>query len=376
MNNIKNRILLLSSLLVLSLPISSLASESIVIEKTFSTYNKNDTGRDNFENQYEKDGMTYELSDLKTEIVDTQDYEGDMYIYTTDFVSSENELTDPDATIEHEGTTYQLQSKKVITNQSQNKTKYAEKKISYEGIESADEVPSFAEFVEVDDFGKEYSKYLPLIDIKIEKENWDKTFEFPIQITNYDADSFMLNGTEIKKTEPLINYEMEFLEYLGLPMDYYKITSIEWSGSEYSSDGIICRNAIAKGEKVVRDITATYGGEMVIGEATQYAYECIYVNPDKPSSTIYTIKATGTYTEKVKEIVESESETEPEPLVPEVPSQNIFTRMIHWISENPIAALGIGTVSVIGIGILILFLLAKKKKKEEEKVEIIDFDKK
>ena len=121
-------------------------------------------------------------------------------------------------------------------------------------------------------------------------------------------------------------YFMEFLEYLGLDKDYYRIDSIEWDGEQYTSKGIVYRNAVAKGDKVVKDITALYGGEMVFGESTQYAYECVYVNPDNPDSTIYTKKATAIYSEIIPEtIVESESESEPEPLVPGVPSKN-FSR--------------------------------------------------
>lgn len=362
-------------------PCVTYAAGSITIEKEFSTTDKNDTGKDNFDNTYKENGILYELTDIKTEIIDEQNVEADTYLFKTEPVGSEAELKEPDATITYDGKTYQLQSKKMVNSSNENSTRYVERTVSYTGVEGNADIPGLAEVVEKDPSGKEVSQYMPLINVVVEKESWDSTFEFPVRVSNYDADSFILNGTTIGKDEPLINYKDQFLEYLGLSSDYYRINSIEWSGSQYTSKGVVCRDAIAKGDKYVKDITATYGGEMVFNESSQYYYDCVYVNPDQPASTIYTIKSTATYTEVVKEteeIKEGEEPTEPEPsvpLVPETPKRGFFARMFDWIAENPIAALGIGTLAVVGVGILILFILAKKRKEEEgNKVEIVDLD--
>lgn len=383
---IKKTIVLVMSTLMLMTPMTSYAVESIatpnsaesensiVLEKTFKTTNKEDTGRDVFNDTYEKDGVTYELSNITSEILDEETVEGDSYIYTTAGVSEQGELIDPEQTIEHNGTIYQLKSKELKETTSDAFTKHVERTISYFDIEDNDQIPGIAEIVATDDFGNEISKYMPLIDFTIEKENWDSSFEFPIKITDYDADSFMLNGTEVQKGDPLINYEREFLEYLGLDVDYYKINSIEWDGEEYRSNGHVCRNAIAKGDKVIKDITALYGGEMAFGTATLYSYECTYINPEKPDTTIYTVKATATYKVSHDNII---APKEPAPLIPDTPSQNFFQRMIDWAIENPIAALSIGTLIVVCIVILILFLLSRKKKEEEkEKFDVIDLDNK
>lgn len=348
-------------------------TDEIILTKVFSTVTENDTGRELFSDTYEKDGNTYELVDLKSEVKDTQNIEGTSYIYTTEKVGKESDLKDPDETIEHNGKTYQLKSKELKTYHNEAETKYVERSVIYTGIEDREQVPGLAEIVETDLSGNEVSKYMPLIKMTVEKENWDSSFTFPIKITDYDADFFILNGTEIPKNAKLIDYEDEFLEYLNLDRDYYRITSIEWDGNEYTSNGSVCRNAVAKGDKVIRDITAIYGGEMVFGETTQYAYECIYVDPENPDTTVYTVETTATY----KKVNETPEEPEPEPLTPEVPNKNFMNRVIDWVVSHPIIALSIGTVFIVGIIILILFILSKKKEKEEkQKVEIIDFDKK
>lgn len=374
------------SMMTLLMPITSFAEQNadlskrpkntISLEKTFHTTDETDNGRELFQDVYEKEGISYELSNVTCSTIDTQEVQGDSYIFRSEKAGTETELEEPDETIEHDGITYTLKSKEIKKYENDSYAKHVERTVIYTGIEDKDQIPGLAEVVEKDLNGNEVSKYMPLIQFTVEKENWDNTFEFPIKITNYDADTFMLNGTEIKKTDALIDYEMEFLEYLGLDKDYYRIKSIDWDGEPYTSKGIVCRNAIAKGDKVVKDITALYGGEMVFGESTQYAYECLYINPDNPDSTIYTKKAIATYSEMIPEtFTKDETESEPEPLVPEVPSKNFFRKFADWVVQNPIAALGIGTILMIGIIVIILFLLSKKKKEEEEnKFEVINLD--
>lgn len=46
-------------------------------------------------------------------------------------------------------------------------------------------------------------------------------------------------------------------------LSIYKINSIEWDEEEYKDNGILCRNAVAKGNKVVNDYTALYGGDAI-----------------------------------------------------------------------------------------------------------------
>ena len=366
-------------------PMVSYAENSFTMTKTFTTNDQNATGREYFDSVYDKDGVTYNLTDIKTNVVKIENVEGDTFIQETEGSFDINNMVEPPATTTKDGVTYQLQSKNLKERSQENMTKYVERIIPFYGVENTNEVPSLAEVVETDALGNEISQYMPLIDVTVEKEGWDSSFEFPIKITDYDADIFMLNGHEIHKGDDLMDYADAFLEYLGLTKEFYRITSIEWDGDEYRSGGSVCRNAIAKGDKYLKDITARYGGDMVIGAGTEYYYECVYVNPNKTESTLYTIEAVGTYTEAQKETKptqESEEETteeteqEIEPLIPPTPSKGIIQRVIGWIAQNPIAALGIGTIAVVGVGTLILFILAKKRKKDDkEDYEVVDLDK-
>ena len=367
-----------SSLSLMS-PIIGYAAQTITIEKTFTTTMENDTGSDLFDQIYEQDGIRYSLTSVTAEVLSTETQTGDTYIYKTAGVGNENELIDPEKTIEHNGKTYTLQNYEMKTEDVPNRTEYVERTVLYEGIDIDSDIPGFAEISETDELGNTVTEWLPLIDYTIQKDNWDSSFEFPIKITNYDADSFLLNGIEIEKGEDLIDYADEFLEYLNLPKEYYRIDSIEWNGGEYTENGIICRNATAKGDKKVMDVEALYGGEMSFGSGTMYYYECNYLAPAEDNSTIYTVKSTGTYTEIIEETEQqTEEETEPALIEQDVPNQGIFRQIIDWIINNPIIALGIGTIAIVGIVILILFIIAKKKKQEENKkdFDVVDIEQK
>ena len=52
------------------------------------------------------------------------------------------------------------------------------------------------------------------------------------------------------------------------------MNSIEWDEEEYKDNGILCRNAVAKGNKVVNDYTALYGGDAYL-PANNLAYKYV-----------------------------------------------------------------------------------------------------
>lgn len=378
-NNFKKTAFAAISLLVLFTPIIGYAAatpsnvDSIVIEKTFSTINEHDKADSLFHDTYEQDGILYDLDSVKTEVIKTENTTGDIYLYTTAGVSDKNDLMEPETTIDHNNSTYVLKSKELKETEKKAITKHTERTVRYTDMEDNDQIPGLAEIQNKDNTGTTVSKYMPLIKYTIEKEKWESTFEFPIKVTRYDANSYMLNGIEVEKGTPLINYKFELLEYLGLSEHYYRINTIEWNGEEYKENGTVCRKATARGDKVVKEITALYGGEMTFGSTVQYAYECTYVSENKPGTTIYTIKASASYV-KAKDAGQGK---EPGLLIPDPSSNSLFGKLLDWIIKNPAVALGIGTLVVVIIAVLILFILAKKKSKvKKSNFEIIDIVKK
>ena len=100
------------STMMLLVPITSYAEQNtsmleqpegtISLVKTFNTTDESDNGRELFEDIYEKDGISYELSNVSCDTISVQEVEGDTYLYRTEMAGSEEELEEPSETIEYE----------------------------------------------------------------------------------------------------------------------------------------------------------------------------------------------------------------------------------------------------------------------------------
>ena len=73
-------------------------------------------------------------------------------------------------------------------------------------------------------------------------------------------------------------YEKELLTLIGASEEDYKVESVSWDGEAYEdANGVRCRNAVAKGKKLVRDCTVTYEGSAVFPEETGVRYVSTYM---------------------------------------------------------------------------------------------------
>lgn len=341
---------------------SQTQAESLTREIEYQTTDKEENASNYFTSSITENNKVFNLTDISTEIVNSETTEAEYAIYDSPAFTDDSLVEKPSDTIERDGVTYKLKSTEKLSKRIEERTKHAEAEVELKGLEWLDEIPETKD-IEVTDTstGQVITAEMPLIKVKTDTETWVDTFKFPITITDYDADYFMLGNSKVSKTDSLLNYKDEFLDYLGLPSDKYKISSIDWNGESYIKNGKECRNATAYGQKIIHDIVAIYGGEVTLPAIDGMYYHCTYVNPEKPGNTLYTIKATATYTYSIVD----------------EPGNSFIENLIEWLKANPIAAFGIGTVIIIGFILIILFLLSskKKKKEEKEKVEIVDIDK-
>lgn len=332
-----------------------------IITKTqeFKTTDKNDDGSSLFSNTLTEDGRTYQLENIMTTIKDSQE-DGDILYYESAVFGDESTAEKPSETMEKDGKTYKLEETMLIDKTLDERTKYTESEITFENVEVLEAIPDTGK-VKVTDTstGQEIETEMPFIKIKSDTEKWVNDFSFPILIADYDADYFLLNDTKVYQGDNLIDYKEEFLDYLGLSKNNYRITSIDWNGDTYKENGVVYRKATAKGEKQVHDIVALYGGEVKLPAFTGKAYKCKYVNADSDSaSVVYTMEATATYKD-----------------ITPVSESSVFDSIIEWIKKNPTLAFGVGTLSLIVFIVLLFAILSRKEKKEEKKkYEIVDID--
>lgn len=272
------------------------APQTMQVEKIITSEQKEKDITSYFEEVCLIGADRYQLSGIETEIVEQRTVPGKFLEYWTPvFPKSENH--EPEQTMLKDGEIYQLDQSELMEQTVKERTRYAEGTIFYNNVEWLDKIPDTGLVTVKDEqSGQKISERLPLINQVQTEDIWSDTFVFLIVVSDYDATAFMLNDTEIPKNAELKDYAEDFLDYLGLSSDYYRIQNISWDGEPYKAGGTVCRKAIATGQKLVHNVTAVYGGDVTIPSYQGYSYRCIYVDESKPDSTVYTIKATGTYT--------------------------------------------------------------------------------
>lgn len=180
---------------------------------------------------------------------------------------------------------------------------------------------------------------------------WKDGFCFPITISGYDGDVFLLGDTEIPAAADLSDYADEFLRYLGLSEAYYRIDEIVWSGDSYMEGDVLCRNAIAHGEKLMRYVDVKYGGEVQITVKRDR-------NDEVPQVEIVEESETQKFVEKQMQEELPEGAFQ----LPEEQKLSLFEQLIHWIREH-LTVVSLSILFLLGNIFSIVVLLRTKKEK-------------
>lgn len=255
---------------------------------------------------------------------------------------------------------------------------YASSSISY-ALEGNEEPPETATILIIDETsGQEFEREVPRLEIKEKGSTWSDDFSFPLTVTGYDADSFLLGDVEIPAGNDLSEYGEEFLSYLGLPQDCYRVERIVWTGEPYEQDGIICRNAEAFGEKLIRNVDVYYGGQVLIPvmQDRQYTdgYEEISPATEEdtteesldepeeeealPDAIVKPEPEAGP--ESTTVILESRSIAPPEP----VSQPGLIKQITQWLTEHlTVISFGTGFFFVLLAAVILFWVSGRKKRK-------------
>lgn len=337
------------------------SASKIQREYEFETTDLNCDVTEYFEPTIISDGKSYLLSSVSVEVLNEELTEGAYVFYDSPAFVDETRAEKPESTLLLEGVPYALKTFDIKEATVVGRTEYIKSEVAFDGIEWLEDVTQTSEITVTDaTTGQEITMTMPFIKVVESQEIWVDTFEFPISISGYDADYFMLGNTMVSKSDDLVAYKDSFLSYLGLSNTKYKITSIEWNGLEYTQNGTVYRNATAYGQKKIYNVTALYGGDASLPAADGYQYHCIYVNAERQDSIVYTLKATAFY-----EYVLQDSGTK----------NSMLQNILEWLRANPIATFSIGTILLVLLILFIVFVLSGKKKDEKtNKVDIVDIE--
>lgn len=319
------------------------ADDNIIeLKKEYKTSIKEEDGRSQFKDVYETDGIIYRLKSVQINNVE-EIYPGDMITYDSKpFVGDPVEYA-PKEAVEREGKKYTLKTSEITKVITEEITKYSEASILYNGVEYIDPLPEDAEVMVInEDLKQELRVKLPAVDYKEEGTYWNYNFTFPITVTGYDADSYMLGQIEISNQTPFIDHGEQFLDYLNLPSRYYKITRIQWEGKPVERGGEVIRKATAYGRKLVKDVRGIYGGEVTFPSVEANVYHGVYMEAgaqNQTSELIYQKQATATYERK---------------------GRTGFWNFLKWLLTNSVT---VTILTILLLIMLILLIIAKKKQK-------------
>lgn len=180
---------------------------------------------------------------------------------------------------DRDGQEYSLDRWEMVTVPGHKAAQLLEKQIVYAGVEGAEGLPESIP-VKEEVSGTPAEGNLFMRNSRVLKEEWQEGFSAPIVFHSYGADEYhagplVIEGDDILGTSVAMGGEL--LNIMGLSPLEYRILSMAWAGEPYEDgEGQICRQALAVGEKLLRDIEVIYEGEVSYMEPDSHELEMVY----------------------------------------------------------------------------------------------------
>lgn len=157
-----------------------------------------------------------------------------------------------------------------------------ERDVVYEAVEALAEVPEFMGFT-VEEDGRQAQVNCWADDMEAENARWSDEFSFPVTFHGCDAEYCQLGDVLIPYREEkpeLDGYEPLLLELIDAPQEAYRITDVAWNGAIYTDEtGMLCRDALAFGEKLVQDFQVHYVGSAEFSACERWRAAAAYELP-------------------------------------------------------------------------------------------------
>ena len=311
--------------------------EALIAEKTLPEEEQSTTGEMFFTEEAASGDERYE--------------EKETFTYESPIFTDGGEAFVPEETRIEGEKEYRLVSKRIRNAKKAGEITYAQVTIPYD-LEGDDTVPDTADVPLVDEeSGTEFERKLSLVNTEEILRSWSDTFSFSVTVSGYGADLFYLGDMEIPGNTDLADYGEKLLELAGLSKEYYRVERVEWDGEPYKDGEVICRNATARGSKLIRSVKAKYGGQVRTPDLEGKQYIGIYeeILPETES---------GTEDEPETEIiVRLEEAADSSDLV----KASLAEQVMEWLESHVTTiTISIGMLLLLAMGI---WLFAKTGKK-------------
>lgn len=267
--------------------------------------------------------------------------------YESPVFTGDGEEFRPRETLERDGKQYRLISARIKSAVKEGSLTYASASVPYV-LEGKQEPPGTAWItIKEDSTGKEYEREVPCQEIVEKSSLWTDDFKFSVTVSGYDADSFWIGDTEIPAGAELSDYGNELLSSLDLPNDCYQVNEVVWIGESYEKDGILCRDAEARGSRLIRNVEVKYGGQVRTPEIKGKQYIGIYEEAmpetaesrEEPDTSKIQTEETKNRSDEISAVSGPEADSEPS------------AGLLYWLRSRL-------TVVTVGAGFFLLLFLA------------------
>lgn len=283
--------------------------ENLYEEHQYVTENPDsDEAQKLFEKEIERDGTAYRLSEIRTEVVKEEQAGGGeetLEVTSSPFLKDVAEKYKPEETYEKDGVVYRLDGSWIEEMMIPAHEVPVTEEVVYEAVEALDRIPSKISVTVTDEgTGQEMEVAAAADRQESGEERWEDTFSFPVTFHEYGLEGYWLGDkvfTLDGDVPDFTGHEKELLALIGASDEDYQVDSVSWDGEAYEDgNGIRCRNAVAKGKKLVRDCTVTYIGRAVFPEEMGARYVSAYMKEggSETGTVQYTMKAVGVYVPK------------------------------------------------------------------------------
>ena len=304
---------LILSILMVGLPAGNAQAaeekiENLYEERQYTTQNPDsDEAEKLFEKELERDGVTYRLSEIQTEVIneDGGSAGSSLEIAGTPMLKEKAEEQKPEDIIQLDGVDYQLQESILEETTIEAHEETVEETVTYEAVEAKDVIPSQIPVTVTDDTtGQSMEAMASIASQEFSEERWEDNFSFTVTFHEYGIDGYWLGDQVFVLDEENLDftgYEELLLSLIEAEPENYRIHNAEWAGEPYEdSEGITCRDAVVSGEKLVRDCVITYRGTAAFEEEPGVRYLASYKPQElaDDGTITYTMKAVGIYTPK------------------------------------------------------------------------------
>lgn len=272
---------------------------------------------------------------------------------TSEVMFGDSERYEPEDIYEEEGALYCLQSWVIEPVEVEPRHEDVKQQILFEALEDRDTIPEYHE-IRADDLSAKQSvtEEFPIIEVKENNERWSGDFSFPVVFHAYGAEYYQLGSRKVPLDvdQPALGgCEAELLEEIGVSADRYRIREITWEGTPYYDEmGVLCRNAVAAGEKLVADYLVTYGGALTFPRIQGYRCRAVYKQSEierKPAGDKIILP-----------------ESVPEPILESVPEADS-----GWLITRQAVVITMSLLAVVLIFLLVAWGIKKIVENRDEK---------